>query len=219
MDATQTTLTQNETDLAASITAVQQDVTQARTALSAGKAADRAPDVDRAAALLAQAQALAAATPLDVVGATRAATEANTVIDAVLAGIQEADAAVQRNAAAAAAAYANASASVAQANALIGGGQRLGREPTRQDAPVAEAQQYLARAQSLHGHRSRDRGPGIADRGCARRRGDRRDPGEHRRHGRPGRGQLGRPDRRLRLQLRDPVVATHHPRVAAAAWN
>ncbi len=148
VDATQQALAQSETQLDTSIVAVQQDITQARAALSAGKGTERAADVDRAAQLLGQAQTLAAATPLDVVGATRAATEANSVIDGVLAGIQAADAAAQRNAAAAQAAYANASASVAQANALIAanGSSAAGR---RARTRVAEAQQYLARAQSL----------------------------------------------------------------------
>ena len=148
VDATQTALAQGEAQLTASIAAVQQDVTQARAALSAGTGTDRAADVDRAAALLTQAQQLASATPLDVVGATRAATEANTVIDSVLAGVQAAAAATQRNAAAAQAAYANASASVAQALALIAAdsGSAAGR---RARTRVAEAQQYLTRANSL----------------------------------------------------------------------
>ena len=115
----QAALAQSETQLTASIAAVQQDVTRRSGRAERGQGTDRPPDVDRAAALLAQAQQLAGATPLDVVGATRAVTEANTVIDSVLAGVQAADAAAQRNAAAAQAAYANASASVAQANALI----------------------------------------------------------------------------------------------------
>ena len=149
VDATQKALALNETELTASIAAVQQDVTQAHGPRSAaGTGTDRAADVDRAAALLTQAQQLAAATPLDVVGATRAVTEANTVIDSVLAGVQEAEAAAQRNTAAAQAAYANASASVAQANALIAAdsGSAAGRHARTR---VAEAQQYLTRAQSL----------------------------------------------------------------------
>ena len=92
VDATQAALDQGETQLAASIAAVQQDVTQARAALSAGTGTERAADVDRAATLLSQAQQLASVTPLDVVGATRAVTEANTLIDSVLAGVQASEA-------------------------------------------------------------------------------------------------------------------------------
>jgi len=148
VDATQAALDQGETQLAASIAAVQQDVTQARAALSAGTGTERAADVDRAAALLGQAQQLASVTPLDVVGATRAVTEANTLIDSVLAGVQASEAAVQRNAAAAQAAYANAVASVAQASALVAAdsGSAAGRQARTR---VAQAQQYLVKAQSL----------------------------------------------------------------------
>lgn len=148
VDATQKSLADGEAQLTTSIAAVQQDITQARAAIAAGKGTERAADVERAAQQLAQAQTLAAATPLDVVGATRATTEANTTIDAVLAGIQEADAAVQRNASAAQVAIANANASVAQANALVAaaGGSAAGR---RARTRVSQAGQYLARAQSL----------------------------------------------------------------------
>jgi len=148
VDQSQTALAQGETQLGASIAAVQLDITNARAALAAGKGTDRAAEVDKAAALLTTAQAMAGATPLDVVGATRAATEANSIIDGVLAGIQAGDAAVARNAAAAQAAFANATASVTQANALIGANaaSTAGR---RARTRVAEAQQYLARAQSL----------------------------------------------------------------------
>ena len=148
VDQSQTALAQGEAQLGASIAAVQLDITNARAALAAGKGTDRAAEVDKAAALLTTAHALAGATPLDVVGATRAATEANSVIDGVLAGIQVGDAAVARNAAAAQAAFANATASVTQARALIGANaaSAAGR---RARTRLAEAQQYLTRAQSL----------------------------------------------------------------------
>ncbi len=151
LDAVETTrasLSDGEVQLTASIAAVQQDITQARTALSAGKGVERAAEVDRAEQLLAGAQTAAAATPLDIVAATRAVTEANTVIDGVLAGVQAADAAVARNQAAAQAALANATASVAQANALIAG-SGVSEAGRRARTRVAEAQQYLARAQAL----------------------------------------------------------------------
>ncbi len=150
IDETQRSLTTGETELAVSITAVQQDISQARAAMSAGKAAERGADVERAARLLQQAQQLALVTPLDLVAATRAVTEANTTIDGVLDGIQAIDAAAQRNAAAAQTAIANASASVAQANALIGayGATAAGR---RAATRVTQAQGYLSRAQALMG--------------------------------------------------------------------
>ncbi|MET0772659.1 MAG: hypothetical protein ABWZ82_06225 [Candidatus Limnocylindrales bacterium] len=150
VDATRADLTSGEAELGASLSAVDQDIAQARSAISAGNAAERAGEVDRAAALLGQARQLASGTPIDLVGATRAVTEANTAIDAVLAGIQAADAAAQRNAATAQAAFSNASASVAQARGLLSayGASAAGR---RASTRVAEAQQYLARAQSLLG--------------------------------------------------------------------
>ncbi len=165
VDATQQALAQSETQLDASIVAVQQDITQARAALSAGKGTERAADVDRAAQLLGQAQTLAAATPLDVVGATRAATEANCVIDGVLAGIQAADAAAQRNAAAAQAAYANASASVAQANALIAANGSIGRRSAGTHPGGGGAAVPRARP-VIDGDGPSDRSAGVTDRGC-----------------------------------------------------
>jgi hypothetical protein len=148
VDQTRQDLAQGETDLQASLAAVDQDIAQARSAIAAGKAPERSGEVERAATLLARARELAGATPVDLVGATRAATEANTAIDAVLAGIQEADAAAQRNASAAQAAIANASASVSQAQGLLTayGATAAGR---RASTRVAEAQQYLVRARSL----------------------------------------------------------------------
>jgi hypothetical protein len=148
VDATKADLTSGEAELTASLSAVDQDIAEARSAIAAGKATERASEVDRAAALLASARQLAAATPVDLVGATRAVTEANTAVDAVLAGIQEADAAAQRNAATAHAAFSNASASVAQARGLLSayGATAAGR---RASTRLAQAQEYLARAQSL----------------------------------------------------------------------
>jgi hypothetical protein len=148
IDQTKQDLAKGETELQASIAAVDQDIAQARSALAAGKAPERSGEVERAATLLAKARELAAATPVDLVAATRAATEANTAVDAVLAGIQEVDAAAQRNAATAQAAIANASASVSQAQGLLSayGATAAGR---RASTRIAEASQYLARARSL----------------------------------------------------------------------
>ncbi|MFN8519303.1 MAG: hypothetical protein U0667_07925 [Chloroflexota bacterium] len=148
VDQTKTDLAKGETDLEASIAAVDQDIAQARSAIAGGKAVERSGEVERATTLLAKARQLAAATPIDLVAATRAATEANTAIDAVLAGIQEVDAAAQRNAATAQAAIANAAASVSQAQGLLNayGATAAGR---RASTRVAEASQYLSRAQSL----------------------------------------------------------------------
>ncbi len=207
VDATQAALTQNETQLTASIAAVQQDVTQARAALSAGKGTDRAADVDRAAALLAQAQALAAATPLDVVGATRAATEANTVVDACPGGHPGGGCGhpAQRG---------RGGCGLRQCVRERGPGecahrrrQRVGGGSTRPD-PGRGGTAVPDACPVPDGHRSRDRGPGITDSRRARRRGDRRDPGEYRRAGRHGRHQLGRPAGRLRLALRRWLLAT-----------
>lgn len=148
IEETQRQLATGETELTASIAAVQQDITQGRAAISSGKAADRAADVERAAALLTQAQQSASTTPLDLVAATRAVTEANTTIDAVLEGVQAADQAAQRNAVAAQTAIANAAASVAQANGLLGayGATAAGR---RAATRVTQAQEYLSRARAL----------------------------------------------------------------------
>lgn len=148
VDRTREDLSKGETELQASLAAVDQDIAQARSAIAAGKAAGRSGEVERAATLLVQARQLASTTPTDLVAATRAATEANTAIDAVLAGIQEADAAAQRNASTAQAAIANASASVSQAQGLLDayGSTAAGR---RASTRIAEAQQYLARARSL----------------------------------------------------------------------
>lgn len=150
IDQTKADLAQGEVDLEASLSAVDQDIAQARSAMAAGKAPERSGEVERAATLLAKARELAAATPIDVVAATRAATEANTAIDAVLAGIQEVDAAAQRNVATAQAAISNAAASVSQAQGLLNayGATAAGR---RASTRVAEAAQYLTRARSLVG--------------------------------------------------------------------
>jgi hypothetical protein len=150
IDQTKTQLSSGESELQASIAAVDQDIAQARTAMAGGTGPDRSAEVERAATLLAKARDLASATPIDMVGATRAATEANTAIDAVLAGIQAADVAAQRNAAAAQAALSNAAASVAQAQGLLDayGSTAAGR---RASTRIAEAQQYLTRARSLLG--------------------------------------------------------------------
>jgi hypothetical protein len=148
VDQTRDQLAKGESDLQASISAVDQDVTAARAAIQAGRGVERSAEVESAAALLAKARELASAQPVDLVGATRAATDANTAIDAVAAGIQAADAQAQRNAAAAQAAIANATASVSQAQGLIAGygASAAGR---RASTRLAEAQQYLTRAQSV----------------------------------------------------------------------
>ncbi|MEZ4596280.1 MAG: hypothetical protein R3C32_05180 [Chloroflexota bacterium] len=147
VDQTKQDLAKGETDLQTSMAAVDQDIAQARSALAAGKSPERGGEVERAATLLAKARELATATPVDLVAATRAATEANTAIDAVLAGIQQVDAAAQRNAAAASAAIANASASVSQAQGLLEayGSSAAGR---RASTRIAQANQYLARARA-----------------------------------------------------------------------
>lgn len=148
IEQTKEALAKGATELETSIAAVDQDIAQARSAIAGGKAAERSGEVDRAATLLAEARGLAKAVPMDLVAATRAVTEANTAIDAVLAGIQETDAAARRNAATAQAAIANAAASVAQAQGLLNayGSTTAGR---RASTRIAEAQQYLSRARSL----------------------------------------------------------------------
>ena len=148
IDQTRHQLAKGESDLEASMAAVDQDIASARAAIQAGHGVERSAEVERAAGLLAKARELAAAQPVDVVGATRMATEANTAIDAVAAGIQATDAAAQRNAAAAQAAIANATASVSQAQGLLAayGASAAGR---RASTRLAQAQQYLTRAQTL----------------------------------------------------------------------
>jgi hypothetical protein len=148
IEHTRDQLATGEAELQASLAAVDQDVAKARAAIAAGKGAERSAEVERAAGLLVTARELASATPMDLVAATRAVTEANTVIDAVVEGIEAADEAAQRNAATAQAAIANASASVAQAQGLLSayGASAAGR---RASTRVAEAAQYLARAQVL----------------------------------------------------------------------
>ena len=150
IDQTRTQLGSGETELQASMAAVDQDIVQARSAIAGGQGAERSGEVERAAGLLAKARELASAAPIDLVAATRAMTEANTAIDAVLAGFQAADVAAQRNAATAQAAISNAAASVAQAQGLLDayGSSAAGR---RASTRIAEAQQYLSRARSLVG--------------------------------------------------------------------
>jgi hypothetical protein len=148
VEATRAALAPGASEPPPSLAAVDQDIAQARSAIAGGAATARSGEVDRAASLLATARQLATTAPIDVVAATRAVTEANTAIDAVLAGIQEANAATQRNAATAQAALTNAAASVSQARGLLEayGASAAGR---RASTRVAQAQQYLARAQAL----------------------------------------------------------------------
>ncbi len=135
--------------LPALISHVETDVSQAQSIINAGTAPERRPDLDRAAASLARAKQLAAATPLDVMAAYRQATDANTMVDGVLAGIAQVRQAQARAVAAAQAAIQTATTSVAQAGATISGFASTSAVGRRARTRLAEAQTELNRANSL----------------------------------------------------------------------
>lgn len=152
LDAVETTRQSLEAlsgKVTADLAAVAQDVAQAQAAVTAGKAGEHRADVDRAAGMLAQAQAAAAATPPDIVLAARLASEANTAIDAALAAIQEGDAALQRALGNAHGAIARASTSIAQAEAYIAANRVSSDAGRRARTRLAEAKSTFDRAQAL----------------------------------------------------------------------
>jgi uncharacterized membrane protein YgcG len=152
LDAVETTRASIEelsAKIGSEIAAIQQDIAQAQAAVASGKGAEHQRAVESAAALIARAQQALSASPPDIMGASRLATEANTTVDAALAAIQEKEVAAQRAAVAAQTAISTAAASIAQASAFVNGnlpGSGAGR---RARTRLAEAQSYLERAQTL----------------------------------------------------------------------
>jgi uncharacterized membrane protein YgcG len=149
VETTRASLDELSRTVPAEVAAVQQDLAEAQAAIADGKGAEHEAQVKQAAALLVQAQAAASAQPPDIMGASRLTTEANTAVDAALAGIREKAVAQQRAVAAAQTAIAVAGASITQANAVIAGnmaGSEIGR---RARTRLAEAQTYLERANAL----------------------------------------------------------------------
>ncbi len=128
---------------------VQADVSQAQAAVSAGTSPDAKPAVDRAAAALAQASALAAGGTPDVIAAYRQATDASSAIDQTLAGIRDAEAARQGAVASAQAAIQTAESSIAQASSVIDAYARIPSIGRRARTRLAEAQSWLDRANQL----------------------------------------------------------------------
>lgn len=128
---------------------VNDEVAWAQQQVAAGPAAPRKPDVDRAAAALAQARGIAEAAQPDIMAAYRQATEANTATDQALAGIRDVQAAQQRALASASAAIQTAATSVAQAGATINGYASSSSIGRRARTRLAEAQSYLDRANGL----------------------------------------------------------------------
>ncbi len=128
---------------------VQADVSQAQASVSAGTSPDAKPAIDRAAAALAQATALAAAGAPDVMAAYRQATDASTAIDQTLAGIRDTEAARQGAVAAAQAAIQTAESSIAQASSVIDAYARIPSVGRRARTRLAQAQSWLDRANTL----------------------------------------------------------------------
>jgi len=128
---------------------VQADVSQAQAAIAAGTSPDSKPAVDRAAAALVQASALAAVGAPDVMAAYRQATDASSAIDQTLTGIRDTQAAQQRAVAAANAAIQTAESSIAQASSVVDGYARIPSVSRRARTRLAQAQSWLDRANQL----------------------------------------------------------------------
>jgi uncharacterized membrane protein YgcG len=125
------------------------DVSQAQAAIAAGTSPEAKPAVDRAAASLAQASALAAVGAPDVMAAYRQATDASSAIDQTLTGIRDTQAARQRAVAAAQAAVQTAESSIAQASSVIDAYARIPSVSRRARTRLAQAQSWLDRANQL----------------------------------------------------------------------
>jgi uncharacterized membrane protein YgcG len=149
LDQTAQSLDEMAGKLPALLQHVQTDVSQAQASVSAGTSPDAKPAVDRAAAALAQANALAAAGAPDVMAAYRQATDASTAIDQTLTGIRDTEAAQQRAVASAQGAIQTAESSIAQASSVIDAFARIPSVGRRARTRLAEAQGWLDRANQL----------------------------------------------------------------------
>jgi uncharacterized membrane protein YgcG len=149
LDQTAQSLDEMAGKLPALLQHVQTDVSQAQAAITAGTSPDAKPAVDRAAAGLVQASALATAGAPDVMAAYRQATDASTAIDQTLSGIRDTEAARQRAVASAQAAIQTAESSIAQASSVIDAYARIPSIGRRARTRLAEAQGWLDRANQL----------------------------------------------------------------------
>jgi len=138
IDETGRSLAELTARLAAAIAAENADLAKAEQAIASGRAKGKESQLADAKVALAQAMALASATPPDVAGATRLVTKADTLLDQIVEDAERATASAQH-------ALSLAATSIAQARALVNGGQGGRRALTR----LSEAEGYLARANEL----------------------------------------------------------------------
>ncbi len=138
IDETGRSLAELTARLAAAIAAENADLAKAEQAIASGRARGKEQQLADAKVALAQAMALAGATPPDVAAATRLVTQADTLLDQVVEDAERATTSAQH-------AMSLAATSIAQARALVNGGQGGRRALTR----LNEAEGYLARANEL----------------------------------------------------------------------
>jgi uncharacterized membrane protein YgcG len=136
------------TRLAQEIAAAEADVAAARsTTVPAGAAPTSSTDLAKAEALLRAAKDQAAAPTPDTIAALKAAQDAHTAVDSVLAGIRDAASQQARAQAAFTTARASAATSITQAQAFISARSNgIGREARTR---LAEAERHLAQADAI----------------------------------------------------------------------
>lgn len=149
IDKTSASLADMAAKLQAEVQAVSVDLAQARAAVDAGTAPERASALAGAEAALAEVQRAAAGDRPDVTALTRQVAAIDTTADQLLAGIREEHQQIQRATQSVDLAISSAENSIAQAEGFIRGHRRSQSFGRRARNRLDDAQRYLDQARAL----------------------------------------------------------------------